>query len=555
MGFSFAQKKEYWAKQKRMKANGGVDPLAPPKPAFKRLETPSCFQVKVFEDIEHGSGHTVVDAVAGSGKTTTLLNGLFYIPKGKSACFCAFGSDIAEELRNKNPVPGIDIATTHSFGFRAAKRKFPGIKLDKYKLPNAAVELLGDPNKDPEHPDEEKAELIKQLCKCVGLAKQWLASSQEAISDIIDRYAIEFAQRPEDADSNAEAAEAYDQKRAQFVALTMALLAYCQTQTDIMDFDDMIWFPNVFNIPMDQFDVVFVDETQDLNKCQIELVKKMVAPKGRIIAVGDERQAIYLFRGADSDSIKNLVDNLGAKRLPLSVTYRCCKAVVQFVKDTVPGFEHLQTPDSADDGLVVEDADCGDMMEQAKAGDFIISRTNAPLIGIAMRFIKQGKPCNIRGRDIGGNFRAFIKSSKCKEIGEFMEYTENWRDKQVELLQKKMQASKKAGYLETVIEMIQDKSACLLALTYGCRTIKDLFANIDKMFSDKDAKDMIILGTTHKLKGLERERVFMLASTYKPGKGGEEDNLFYVAATRAKQELVYVTGPIRLNNEDEVPGM
>lgn len=48
---------------------------------------------------------------------------------------------------------------------------------------------------------------------------------------------------------------------------------------------------------------------------------------------------------------------------------------------------------------------------------------------------------------------------------------------------------------------------------------------------------MIVLGTTHKLKGLERNRAFALGWTYRAGRNVEEANLWYVAVTRAKTFL------------------
>src|SRR5690606_3738153 len=58
------------------------------------------------------------------------------------------------------------------------------------------------------------------------------------------------------------------------------------------DFDDMIWFPFVYRLNVGKFDVVFVDEAQDLNAAQIAMVLSACKVNGRIIAVGDPAQCV-----------------------------------------------------------------------------------------------------------------------------------------------------------------------------------------------------------------------------------------------------------------------
>jgi superfamily I DNA/RNA helicase len=85
-----------------------------------------------------------------------------------------------------------------------------------------------------------------------------------------------------------------------------------------------------------------------------------------------------------------------------------------------------------------------------------------------------------------------------------------------------------------------DKAECLLNLCEGTLTIKDLKDTVEKLFNNVDDNNKVIFSTTHKAKGLERDRVFVLANTYRHGCGGEEDNLWYVAITRARSELFLV---------------
>jgi superfamily I DNA/RNA helicase len=537
--FTPAQKRAYFEKKNREAG----EQLERARQNFKPIENPSVYQVKIFDRIANANNCCVVDAVAGAGKTTTILNGLSYIPQGKSACFCAFGRDIADELKERCPVEGVEIDTTHSFGSRAVKKRWRYIRLDKYKLKNKVIERLGDPHANPEEVNEELEERIEQVCKATSFSKNFLAHDSSSVTKLVEDYNLEFLTEQESKRKLAE--DEIETRLNEFVSLVLEMQNLCKEDTTTFDFDDMLWFPVVYNLPLDQFDIVFVDETQDLNKCQMALVKKMMRSGGRIIAVGDERQAIYLFRGADQHSMANLVEEFNAERLPLSVTYRCAKNIVKYVKDNVNGMEHLQAAETSPDGEVKEST-YDDLVKNAKAGDFIVSRLNAPNMTLAMHLLSNNIRCNIRGKDLGGYFKYFIKRSKSKNLAEFQDFVTEWQDNQIQLLTER---KKKPADLQARIENIQDRGACMLELANGCQSLSEMLNKINALFTDADEKNLIILGTTHKLKGLERDTVWLLHSTFKPGKDVEEDNLFYVAATRAKRTLNVVKGQLRDKKE------
>ena len=74
-------------------------------------------------------------------------------------------------------------------------------------------------------------------------------------------------------------------------------------------------------------------------------------------------------------------------------------------------------------------------------------------------------------------------------------------------------------------------------------TAEQVFARLDALFEDSGPG--LLFSSTHRAKGMERDRVFVLAWTYKPDAGGEAANLWYVAISRAKRELVLVEHPDR----------
>jgi DNA helicase-2/ATP-dependent DNA helicase PcrA len=297
----------------------------------------------------------------------------------------------------------------------------------------------------------------------------------------------------------------------------------------------MIWLPVIHDAKVWQYDRVFIDETQDLNQAQIKLALKACKKGGRICAVGDNFQSIYGFTGADTAALDNVVKNLDAKVLPLSVTYRCAKAIVAIAQEFVPDLE--AAPD-AKEGTVSYIGE-KEMLKQVQAGDFILSRTNAPLIGYCLRLIREGKRANIQGRDIGATLASFIKKSKAKTIPTLVKYTEAWREKEIARLLKKIPPAD--------TQSVDDKADTILALAEGVPSIQALLTSIEELFSDDDnTSSKIVLSTTHKAKGLERDRVFLLRDTYMRSRrdqavAQEEKNLLYVAITRSREHLFMVS--------------
>ena len=92
-----------------------------------------------------------------------------------------------------------------------------------------------------------------------------------------------------------------------------------------------------------------------------------------------------------------------------------------------------------------------------------------------------------------------------------------------------------------------DTIKALEALSEGILTTSELLAKIDIIFSDEE-KDGICLSTIHKAKGLEADNVYILCRSLIPSKYARkeweivaEDNLLYVALTRAKKRLNYIS--------------
>jgi superfamily I DNA/RNA helicase len=226
----------------------------------------SPFQTDIFADINHGEGNTQVDALAGTGKTSTICEGFYHVPANTSVLMCAFNASISKELDSRAPA-GVNVSTMHAMGNRACRAAFP--KLGQI---DDRGEKLGGYIKAEVGDDDETFELRNNLFKAVPLCKGYLASTPEEIDPILDRHEVDTC----------------GESREGFITKVIKILNACKKDTSRIDFDDMIWLPNVLGLKLPQYDMVFIDEAQDLNLAQINLALGSVRPGGRIVSVGDE---------------------------------------------------------------------------------------------------------------------------------------------------------------------------------------------------------------------------------------------------------------------------
>ena len=98
----------------------------------------------------------------------------------------------------------------------------------------------------------------------------------------------------------------------------------------------------------------------------------------------------------------------------------------------------------------------------------------------------------------------------------------------------------RAGASEGSIQSLYDKIDTLEALSEGLETVKEMHFRLSTLFNDDKPNGYVMCSTVHKAKGLEADRVFLIESSFF-GHGEEEDNVRYVALTRAKTELYLVS--------------
>lgn len=489
-----------------------------------RLRNWSAEQLDIFNEFEHGTGNAVVVARAGTGKTTTGVEGVKRAPE-RSILYGAFNKKIAEELASRfKGASNVTVKTFHAIGCGVVFRYWERVTVD---FGSARADELAKTVCGGTVPDA----VVRLVSKLHSKGRE-LAPHARNIGDLTD-IAIRFECEPPEQWEN----EGYDLNFIEMKALE-AMEVGATVKSRVIDGADMIFLPLRNNWLRPTYDLVVVDEAQDMNPPMLEMAQKLC--RGRIIVIGDDRQAIYAFRGADSDALARLERELDAKRLTLTTTYRCGKNIVKLAQELVPDFK---AADNNPEGTI-SSVSSERLLDVAGPGNFILSRMNAPLVSVAMGLLRRGKRARIAGRDIGKGLIALIRKLKARSVPDFISKVQAWADREEKRLlanfKGKGPVAENAAYMSR-LDAVRDQAQMLTEIADECRNVDEVITRIEHLFTDDGLGDagIILCSSVHKSKGLEADKVFVLQSTLRDNTT-EELNIAYVAITRAKSELVWV---------------
>lgn len=496
----------------------------------------SGYQETIFEFVRSGVGNAIVEAVAGSGKTSTIVECTQRIPRGKTCIMLAFNKTIAEELKNR----GVNARTFHSLTYSPVMNSRKTNNVETNKLRMLAKQIF----------DSDEAFIYGAfISKLVGLARNagigcLIPDKEEAWWDLIDHHDLELE------NERANMATAVEMSR---------LLLDASNTSNFVDFDDMLYLAVKDGILLPKFDFIFVDEAQDTNAIQRAIIRKICREDSRVIFVGDPAQAIYGFRGADSDSMAVLAKEFNCTNLPLTISYRCATSII---KEAHRYVKHIEAAPNAPAGDVYKvkslkkvvantAALCAGTSDEATPNapedraftprDLVVCRTTKPLIALAFQAMRQRVPVKIMGREIGQGLKTIIGKMRANDIDDLVVKLEAWASREID--------KAIAKQLDAKVDQLQDKLDAILCLVEGLpedhRTIPDLLECLESLFNNNT--QALTLSTIHKAKGMEADRVWWLNSSLCPSKWAKKDwqqqqeiNLCYVAITRAKMTLLYI---------------
>jgi len=537
---------------------------------------PNKYQLDILKWVNQGEGNATCNAVAGSGKSTTLhlvakqlrQNGL----SPDVVKIIVFGKQNSLDLIRKfgREWKG-SIQTLHSLGFRLLAKEVGRFKssdkVDNRKYRKIAQDLFLIPSGRGKRKtkgtlvEAEMIDNVESFLKLINLSRLTLCDlSGNAIEDLVTHFNLEGIN---ECNLVAEA-----------ISRILQIGQEKAIDEHLIDYTDMIWLPVEWGLNQKgwfpTYDFVLVDECQDLNAAQLELSLMIASGSGRSLYVGDPKQAIYGFAGADNKSYQNIVEITKAKELPLDLCYRCPKSHIRLVNSVFPEIP-IKAIESASEGIL-KCIDTSDLWEEKHqghlvVGDMVLCRKTAPLVNLCIRLIGRGIPATVRGKDIGKQIKLELK-----EISEITGFVFKEFGKYLNLYKHvKFERYKGRDNEEQLKENLKDKLEALLTVytsNPNAKSISDIELYIDNLFSDEESP--ITLATCHRAKGLENERIFILKPEDMPmiwerqlgWQKGQEKNLLYVALTRSKSELYLIETPgeeipwftEESDSDDSIPG-
>ena len=492
--------------------------------------TPSPYQEKIFDFIVHGNGNAVISAKAGSGKTSTCVTAIKLIKPKNKVMFLAFNKSIAEELSQKlKDYPNVEVRTSHGLGFAIIRKNVEGeVELDEFKYRRYVKSNISELTTiDVTLTKNQLYNYIESICALVDFARFNLAQTAEEVKSLAVKYDVPIF---------------FDE-----CDVVIKVLEWGKTELNSIDYTDMVWLPVELsmNARFFQKDFIFIDECQDQSLMSIELFLKCFKRGTRFIAMGDEDQCINTFCGSSEEAFQYMKDYPKTTQFDLPICYRCPKTVVELAKTLVPD---IKCREGAPKGDIIEKC----WTSSLQSGDMVLCRSKAPLLKVYTKLLRKGIQCYIKGQDIGTNLKKLIEEVDIEELntnlksdGVFVRLYDNLFEIRNKLMESKgldYQDATLTNYITNRYDMI--KALTVLAENYTTKT--ELLSHIDEIFDE--TREGVILSTIHKAKGLEADNVYILCNSSMPSslakkewEKNAEQNLIYVAYTRAKKKLGFIS--------------
>lgn len=289
--------------------------------------------------------------------------------------------------------------------------------------------------------------------------------------------------------------------------------------------------------------VLVIDEAQDMSSDDFRLVKALMQSNEemRVIAVGDDDQNIYAFRGSDSAYLRSLIIEHGATLYELTDNYRSDRSIVDYANRfalQIPN-RMKQTPIvsvSQEDGMVETAANYQSFIDnfQPKGSSAVLTITNEQTLQVAHILRRQGK--HVRLIQSTDGFR-FINLAEVryffKQIGESEDGSISGRQ-WAKAKQRTEEAYSSSSCLDAVRQFFADFEATHKSYYRSDLREFALESSIDDFVATED--NTVFVSTIHKAKGREFDTVHLL-------KGGIREmdadmkRALYVGITRAKHNL------------------
>lgn len=286
--------------------------------------------------VESLGGHQLVIASAGSGKTKTLVHRVAALVSAdvdpERILLLTFTRKAADEMKERVTAligdSGEDITcgTFHSFALMLLRKFHEAVKIPRH------FSILDD---------KDEQSLVDMFRNDMGLN-----ASTPQPRTIMEIYGLHINTGKEIQKICEEKGISNRQTKGT-VKMFVPYMKYKQANA-MLNFDDMLYYlelmlrdTTIRDRVSNRYKYVLVDEYQDTNWVQSQIVKHIASKHHNIMAVGDEAQSIYKFRGADYENIMKFPKDFdNCEVIKLEQNYRSTKPILALANAVSQSFVH-----------------------------------------------------------------------------------------------------------------------------------------------------------------------------------------------------------------------
>lgn len=475
------------------------------------------------QQIISAKGNIVINAVAGSGKTTTLIEYAKSRPAGSRILYIAFNKSVKLEAQQKfaeNGAPHVVVETAHSLAYRQVVHRYGfRVKGSGFKTQEIA-QLLGLTGNGEKHAEYMLANHINKFIT------YFCNSSKQRVQE------LNYLDTVSDAKARAFVEAVYPYLETE----TRKLLAKMNSGEIEITHD---FYLKKFQLakPILPYDYILFDEGQDASEAMLDIFLRQPCTK---VIVGDTHQQIYGWRYA-----VNSLEKANFTTYELSVSFRFPQAIANLA-NRVLEYKNILKPQKITPITGVGKGNT----TQSRA---VIARSNLGLLLKAISYLS-----NFNAPDkiyFEGNFSSYTYAEDGTSLYDILNLRQ---DKKFLIRDPLIKAMQDVGELQEYIEKTEDhtlKMMLEIVQQYG-EEIPELLKELKAKQVDNTNKASaeLVFSTLHKCKGLEYDVVeladdFITESKIEDSAEVvqespkllnsmlEEVNLLYVAITRAKNKL------------------
>lgn len=541
-----------------------------------RMNDPQRYIMRMIaglEDPHSDTGNLMVQASPGAGKTTLIVMITMMIDMMKTIGLLreypkilALSHMRQNRAMLENYLPGwVDKFTVHKLGWQLCQSMSTKYHIAKWKVPNITLGVLkeyypmGVPMRDEDNSIRRKPnrDIYWELSRFINICITSLINARNlrGIEYLYEQYTPNIA-------------GITDSFRRKFIEKIVPAILNAvdenRKEGGHMSFEEMVTVPIRAGWFNQQYDIVLVDEGQDLSPAQQIITERVARYK---FVVGDRNQALMKFAGADADSWNRMTYILDATTLTMPISQRCPVKVVSYLQSLFP---EVAPRDDAPAGLIRITGTLEALMQHAdKSATGIVCRTHGDVAQAYVELMHADvkTPIVVLGADVYGTVKNTIQAmNRLKGMvlpftkENFQLYLSTWEQ------QETYKAKKSTLQAQVDVKLADIHSAAmtvaLLEQYFQPEAPDDLVTLVGQRFGtspddmadkQKQFKKSIVVGTAYAWKGLETSHIIIYnTKNYLEhrGKQSQEVEVLFVAMSRAKASLTfYPEKPIQPVNE------